>query len=336
MTEHDDDEPTGPFYDHLDRAWDLVSEGDLPGAMEAAEQSLELDAESPEVHNLLGYIHALEGNAEQALAHYREAITRDEGFVEAMLNAAEVLIHPLRDLNGAVAMIDEALDHCESLEERTDALLLKIDALLGAGEHETAAAIVRQLPEGPFEGSRMDFLVARAHFEVGEHEAAAPLFRAAALREPQNPEVFYYQGLLCEAQSDYHGAMAAWLHARELDLAAPRPPWATSAAMFERRVQSALRKLPPELSDVLEGALVYIGDVPGAEVVADGVDPRAPVLLEGPFLEGESLHVSRAFVYQRNLERLAVGGHELEEHIAGALENEILATLEHVQAHGLP
>ena len=46
--------PMDQFAAHLDRGWDLVSRGDLAGALVSAEKSLELDAASPEAHNLLG------------------------------------------------------------------------------------------------------------------------------------------------------------------------------------------------------------------------------------------------------------------------------------------
>src|SRR5688500_20088347 len=102
--------PMDQFAAHLDRGWDLVVRGDLAGALLSAQKSLELDAESPEAHNLIGYIHAAEGNAEEALEHYKQAIELDETFVEAMLNAAEVMIHPIRDFDGAIGMVDDALE----------------------------------------------------------------------------------------------------------------------------------------------------------------------------------------------------------------------------------
>ncbi len=73
---------------HLDRGWELVTQGDLNGAMASAEQTLELDGDSPDAHNLIGYIHAANGNLDLALDHYRQAIELDEHYLEAMLNAA--------------------------------------------------------------------------------------------------------------------------------------------------------------------------------------------------------------------------------------------------------
>ena len=124
------------FTAHLDRGWDLVNRGDFAGALISAQKSLEIDAESPEAHNLIGYIHQAEGRAEDALDHYKQAIAIDDTYVEAMLNAAEVMIHTLRDVDNGLAMLDEALDLAEGDDEVADALLLKFDALMQQDDRE--------------------------------------------------------------------------------------------------------------------------------------------------------------------------------------------------------
>ena len=47
------------FSAHLDRGWDLVQRGDPMGAEQSARRALELDNQSPEAYNLLGYVAAL-------------------------------------------------------------------------------------------------------------------------------------------------------------------------------------------------------------------------------------------------------------------------------------
>ncbi|MFW6050113.1 MAG: tetratricopeptide repeat protein [Myxococcota bacterium] len=316
------------FSAHLDRGWDLVSRGDLAGAMLSARKSLELDAESPEAHNLLGFIHAAEGQAEEALDHYRQAIDIDETFVEAMLNAAEVLIHPMRDFDGAMEMIEDALDYCETPDEIADATLLKLDALLHKGERERAADLLDTLPDGPFENPHLDFLIGRARYELGDVEGAEPRIRQAVEREPQNADARYYLGLILEARNDVRGATVAFLQARELDLKTSPPPWSLPLDQFERKVQSAIRRLPEHMASRLEGALVVVVDAPGAEVVAEGVDPRVAVLIED--LQGEEggHQVGRVFVYQRNVERATPGILELEDELVRVLDHELRAAFE--------
>ncbi len=311
------------FAAHLDRGWDLVSRGDLAGALRSAEKSLELDAESPEAHNLMGYIRGAEGNVEDALQHYRHAIEIDETFVEAMLNAAEVLIHPVQDYDGAIDMVEEALDYCQTPDEIADALLLKVDALMHMGGSEKAAPAVGGLPEGPFENPHVEFLVGRAKFEVGDLDGAQSRIVSSLLRDGANSEAHYYMGLIWEARGDASRALEEFLRSRSLDLQVSGPPWSIPPDQFEKRVREAIARLPEDKSKMLEGALVAVGDVPGVEVIVDGVDPRSPILLEDVRVEEGQTRVSRMFVYQRNLERMAGSFFELEEEIFRSLDREL-------------
>src|ERR1700733_11363191 len=99
---------------HLDRGWDLAQKGDASGASACAKRALEIDPQSPEVHNLMGYAAALDGEAEEALEHYRQAIALDETYFEAMLNPAEVMIAPLSDHAGAMVQIEEEVAYAEA------------------------------------------------------------------------------------------------------------------------------------------------------------------------------------------------------------------------------
>jgi Flp pilus assembly protein TadD len=315
--------PMDQLTAHLDRGWDLLARGDLAGALVSAQKGLEIDGESPEAHNLVGYILAAEGNADEALDHYRQAIDLDETFVEAMLNAAEVLMHPVGDFDGALGMIEDALDLMEDDEEVADAMLLKVDVLLHQGDREAAARVVRTLPDGPFESPNLEFLVGRAKFEVGDAEGALPHIDAALAKHPDSSDACYYRALVLEQKGDARGAVVSFLQARELDLRMGPSPWSIPVDQFEKKVQVAIAALPRDLSDVLEGALVVVVDVPGAEVVADGVDPRLGVLLDA-FSE-DPPRAGRVFIYQQNIERIASGMLGVEQEITAALEREIRA-----------
>jgi Flp pilus assembly protein TadD len=313
------------FAAHLDRGWDLVSRGDLAGALLSAEKTVELDAQSPEAHNLMGYVLAAEGRSEEAVDHYRQAIDLDDTFVEAMLNAAEVLIHPLHDHEGALALIEDALELSEGDDEVADAMLLKFDAFLHAGDRDGAKRVIAALPDGPFENPNLDFLIGRARFETGDAEGAEPRIRAAIEREAEHAEARYYLGLVLEAKGDLRGATVAFLQTRDLDLAQGDAPWALPVEQFERRVQQALAALDEALRNVVDGALVVVSDLPGVEVLADGVDPRLGVLLDGLSTEKQAPRAERVFVYQRNIERAAGGVSELDEELQHSLEAEIFA-----------
>ncbi len=327
------------FTAHLDRGWDLVSRGDFVGALLSAQKSLELDSESPEAHNLVGYIHQIEGRSEDALDHYRQAIAIDETYVEAMLNAAEVLIHGLKDYDGGLQMVDEALDFAEGDDELADGMLLKFDAMMQQGDRDAALAIAATLPEGPFEAPHLDFMIGRAKFEIGDLDAAERHLDAATKRDPSASDCFYYQGLVREARGDLRAATLSFLQAREADGAMPRPPWALASAQFERRVENAVHKLDPILAPTIQGALVVVCDLPGPEVVAEGVDPRVGVLIDDlqdaagqPVANPEAnpAKAGRVFIYQRNIERWALGTTDLDEEILQAIEHELTLTFPHL------
>lgn len=290
--------------------------------MLSAEKSLELDDASPEAHHLIGYIFHAEGRAEEALEHYRHALEIDESYVEAMLDAAELLLHPMGDLDAALEMVREAKDWLEedgTPDELAETMLLEVDIHLSRGDRLSAASVVRDLPPGPFENPRLATNVARALVDVGDPDAALALLEEAVKEVPPTSDAFYYLGLAREAKQDMTGTLLAFLQSRELDARSESPPWSLPLDQFERRVQAALATVPDDLAPVIEGALVVVTDLPGAEVVADGVDPRAPVLVDALSGPGEPEKVGRIFVYKRNVERIAPGVFELDAEIARSL-----------------
>jgi tetratricopeptide (TPR) repeat protein len=153
--------PMDQLSAHIDRAWDRMASGDIAGALRSAEKAAEMDADSPEVQNLLGYVLAADGRAEEAIERYRQAIELDESFVEAMLNATEVLLHPLRDWDAAIAMVEQALEWIEEDAEMADALLLQVDALLGKGARDEAERVLSRVPKGPFDNAGIELALGR-------------------------------------------------------------------------------------------------------------------------------------------------------------------------------
>ncbi len=314
------------FSAHLDRGWDLVQKGDTRGAEASARQAIELDPNSPEAYNLLGFVAALEGDADEAIEYYSQAIALDETYLEAMLNAAEVYIHPLAQDDDAISICEQALNLTVSDEEEIDTLLLMFDAMLGKGDVVSARTVVLRIPTGPYENPNHTFLVGRALFEIGEITRAAPLIEEAANKDPMQSEAWYYLGLIRDERGDPRGATEAFLRAREVDLREPPLPWSSPRDHFMLAVTKALQALAPMLRAFVDQAEVFLSEVPGIELVADGVDPRALLLLDAlatPELPGPPC--GRIFVYQRNVERVAGSLDRLEAILVEAFEREIQA-----------
>jgi len=323
------------FSAHLDRGWDLVQRGDSRGAEVSARRALEIDSQSPEAYNLLGYVAALQGEFEEAIEHYRQAIALDDTYLEAMLNAAEVYIHPLGEFDEAIRMCDLSLELAETDDEVVDALLLKFDALLGKNELDEARVLCSRFPKGPFENPNHSFLVGRALYEVGSIEEAAPLIEDAAKSNPRNIEAYYYLGLVRDDRGDTPGATEAFLRSRELDIELPAPAWALSRETFEANVRQVVEGLDETLRKHVRQNEIYVSDVPGVEVVVDGVDPRALLMLDGVGPIGpDGLAAARVFVYQRNVERVAGAIDLVETEIKVALEREIRQTFIEIETEG--
>ncbi len=322
---------------HLDRGWDLVQQGDLTGARSSALRALELEPDAPEVHNLLGYVAALDGDCEEAIEAYEQALLLDETYVEVMLSAAELYLHPLGEYDEVLRLCDQVLELSEFEDETLDALLLKFEALAGSKDTEAAEKVLSRLPPGPYAHPAQRFLVGRAHFELGKLDEAERLLGETIDEQPDHADAHYYFGLLQEERGDRRGAVASFLHSREIELALGAPPWTPAGETFTRFTQRAIEALAPELRRWLQDAEVYISDLPGAEVVVDGVDPRALVLLDPPPPPDEQSprdpssspiadNGVRAFLYAVNLVKAAGGLQALQSQIQQALESEIRAT----------
>lgn len=312
------------FEAHLDRGWDLITKGDFKGARAAARRALQANKRAPEAHHLLGYCAQHEGDADEALEHYRDAIALDDGYIDAYLDAAEVLIHPIGSFDEAIAMCDEVLEFAETDDVIVDALLLKFDALLASERRDDATRLLDALPKGPYANPQQSFLVARALFEARKASEARPLLEQAVKDDPDNADAFYYLALASEEGGDRKTATLAFLECRELDLRAPAAPFSLERETFQRTVEKALARVPESKLALIKDAMVLVSDVPGMEIVADGVDPRAGIVFDGMADPGAPPPLAaRVFVYQRNIER-SVGGIEmLEDEIAAQIEEEL-------------
>jgi len=304
-----------------------VQKGDTRGAAASARQALELDPQSAEANNLLGFVATLDGDAYEAVEFYCQAVALDDTYLEAMLSAAEVYIHPLAQYDDALSMCEQALVLAESDEEVTDTLLLMFDAMIGKSDLAAARSIVMRIPSGPYENPNHTFLICRAFFEIGEVSLATPLIEEATTSDPSHAEAWYYLALVRDERGDSQGATSAFIRARELDMLEPPLPWTSPREFFHQVVVTAMKSLAPELKEYVGQAEVFIGDTPGIELVADGVDPRALLVLDllGS-ADSPDPPCGRVFVYQRNVERVAGAPDRLEATIIEAFEREIEST----------
>jgi tetratricopeptide (TPR) repeat protein len=312
----------------LDRGWDLAQRGDAMGAVACARRALEMDPQSPEVHNLLGYSAALAGDTDEAVEHYRQALALDESYFEAMLNCAELLVHPLEEWDEAIVMCEQALDISETEEEVYDCTLIKVSALIGKKEPDLARRALGTISGGPFENPGHAFMVGRAHFDLGDHELARPLLEEAVRRDGGHADAHYHLGVIEEEAGHTRRAQEHFLRVRLLDAQLAPPPWAPGPEVLGPMVHRVVSTLDALLARHVREAEVFVVDLPGAELIADGVDPRSiAIVLDMPGSDPDGgldrPACARLFVYQRNLERAAGTLERMEDELRHAIEHEV-------------
>lgn len=312
---------------YLEQGWSLIQQGKIKDAETQANRAHTLNPKAPEVHNLLGFVAALSGRPEQAIQHYQIALVLNNKYFEAMLNAAEVLVHPLGLTNEALQMCEQALLHTKTEEEIADVLLIKIEALLHQQNEKAAREVLRMMPDGPFQNALHDFRIGRAYFELEDFQHAAEWIDRALKRDDRNVEAHYYRGLIYDAQDDGLNAIESFLRVRILDGEHSDLSWSTDPEDFEKSVIKAIGTLDIALRKFVNSAKIFITPLPGLEIVAEGVDPRTMIYLDAiatPELPGPPC--SRMFVYQRNVERSAREPAQIIDELVSALEHEITTT----------
>ncbi len=316
---------------HLDRGWDLAQRGDVHGAQASAKRAIELSPSSPECYNLLGFVAALDGDCDEALEAYQHAAMLDDTYVEAMLNAAELLVHPIGDFDEAYAMCAQVLDVTEFEDEILDAKLLQIEASLSKGDKDRARRVLRSLPTEVSEDPTHNYLTGRAHFEVGQQERAGAFLDAALAADPSQPAALYYRGLLFEHEGDRRSATLMFLHVREAMTALGPPAWAPNADTVLMFTEKAVKALTGPGAELLRDASLYIVDLPGSEMVVDGVDVQSPILIEVVPDSPEEPGGFRVFLYLYNILRIATGIDNVQSCIQTALETELQTVVEDLE-----
>jgi tetratricopeptide (TPR) repeat protein len=305
---------------HLDRGWDLAERGDGEGAFACGERAVELDPESPESYNLLGYAAAMVGRPEEAIEYYRQAIGLDETYFEAMLNLSELHIG-LGNWEAATEMLGQAQLLTDSDEEACDVILLRCQTLLARGRALEAGQELKKLPKVGITSAHHHFTIGQVHLDLANYPKALEHFQESAKLAPERGDVHYALALCYEHLGDSAECTKELLLARTADANVPEPPWALSSEAFSDLVRTQFAELPSPFRELIASATVYCLDIPGAEVVIDGVDPRAPLLLEGP-QEPETTAV-RLFLYKRNIERECLNPSELPKVFAELVEREL-------------
>jgi len=323
--------------DPVDRGWERLEAGDLPGARSALKKAQrDRKKDDPEVLCLAGAIAAADGEVDEALELLARAAKADPDYAHPLLQAGELELYSRGDPEAALALAERALAAAEGDEERADALLLKAEAELEVGcghdhddggdhrdhDHDRAARATMQEVAGL--ELRDPIVLTRAgqmYLALDDTRRGEACFLRAVDEDPGQADAHHGLGLIYEDRGDREAMVRAWRDTLRLDRVAPPPPWHMSPSEFEEIAERAMAELPDEVLARLENVPVLIDDLPSEDLVAEGYDPRLLGLFSGVPLPEKS-HVSdqrpvidAIHLYQKNLERQSADREELADQI---------------------
>jgi len=306
---------------HMDRSWDLLAKGKTSMALVSAVQALKISGNSPEIFNLIGYIHAIEGNFERAIENYREAIELDEWYLEPLLNSAELLAHPDADPAEAIAMCKKATELNLTPQEYADTILIEVEALLNTGQDKLAKERIGDLDEPETLAVTYQTIIARALLDAGAHNEARAFIERAILLDESLPDVWYILGLICKEEGKRIESVNAFIKTRHRDLGTPRLPWSLSREEVNHRIKYLIEKSEGQIKQALGNAQIIVEDYPSEEQISLEIDPRQVFFAEGIDIDCGSFR--KLWVFSLNLERV-VAPTDNDHEIRFLLASEIL------------
>ena len=308
------------FSAHMDRSLDLVTRGKVTLALAAAHQALEISPENPEVHNLIGYVHAMGGDFDNALENYKKAIDLDEWYLEPILNAAELLVHPDADPDEAIRLCRRAAEMDLSAQELADVTLVEVDALLGTGCEEIARERISQIGEIDSLPAAYQTILGRALLDLGEIDEAKKLVNRSLNLDPDISDTWYCAGLIAREEGRRIDAVTAFLATRERDLKLPRVPWAIAAEDLDKIVSDLIGDMKEGFRETLNGTRVVVADYPGKDQILQEIDPREVVYAQG--VDPDRKAFDTLWIFSQNLERV-ISPLNMEDGLRKLIENEI-------------
>jgi predicted Zn-dependent protease with MMP-like domain/Tfp pilus assembly protein PilF len=326
--------------DPVDRGWERLEAGDLPGARSALRKAERDRKNDPEVLCLAGAIAAADGEVDAALELLARAAKADPEYAHPLLQAGELELYSRGDPQAALGLAARALAAAAGEEERADALLLKAEAELeigcghdhdhdrdgddAPGDHDHDAAARATMAEIAALELRDPIVLTRAgqmYMALDDARQAESCFLRAVDEDPGQADAHHGLGLIYEDRGDREAMVRAWQDTLRLDRAAPPPPWHMTLSEFEEVAEEAMGELPDEVLTRLENVPVLIDDLPSDDLVAEGYDPRLLGLFSGvplpekSHVSGQRPTIDAVHLYQKNLERQSADREELADQI---------------------
>ena len=312
----------------LDRGFAALEAGEIEDAAACVERCQRIDRGNGEVILLAAAVADARGDAETALARYRELSALRPDDAMPRICAARIELRDLGDPEAALETLDGALEYIDEEEDLIEAVFVRAEALIETGELATAREVLAELATSVIDDGVLALDLAELAL-AAEDPAAAERWAQTAREIPElRADALHLIGRAREATGDRAGMIEAWQEVRTLDAATPDGPVTISEDELERIAADALAELPDDVRERLANVPVLIAGLPSAEQVAEGLDPRLLGLFQGtPMPEGGELAptVTNILLFKTNLERAAADLDQLAE--------EVRITVLHETAH---
>jgi predicted Zn-dependent protease with MMP-like domain len=316
--------------DELDRAWQLLEQGDPAGARALADEMAPAMDEEGQADLLLlrSACAREEGNSALALDLLKKTIAADPEWVTPELWTAELLMSEGRGAE-ALPHATRALELADEEDEYLEAVAVKAGIEIELGNLPAARQTLGELPPAdevqidPVWALELGYLL----LAVEDAAEARRRFQALADHDPELADAWYGVGLSAEAQDDENGKREAWTRVLKLDERNPLDQPLLTEAEMATVAEQALAELPERARKLIENVPILIADLPARDDVATGLDPRLVGLFSGtPHPDASHLggtpQLTQILLFRKNLERVAGDVGELREEIRTTLLHE--------------
>lgn len=213
-------------------------------------------------------------------------------------------------------------------------LLDEAASFLEAGELARARVCLAEAVQIDAEAAEVAVMQAELALADGRDDDAIGQLRRALQGSPTHADAHYLLGALLGERDDFDGMVSHWLEVLRLDAAADRKQaigLPEQLAMVEDQAQEVLAALPEPFASRMAEVPVMLEARPHEGIVAEGFDPRAVGMFEGPDdagshmlgMGGPALRPTRIVVFYANLLAGCGSREELEEQLEITLLHEI-------------
>ena len=312
----------------LDRGFDALERGEFEEAEAALTRCQRIDRKHPDVVALAAAIADAGGDVDAALARYGELVELRPDDPMPRICLARLQLHDVGDPDRALDILDEAFELIDEEADLIEAIVVRTEALLLTEDPEGARAALAELSTSVIEDPELALDLAELALAAEDARLALRWTEVAERDDSLRADALHVRGRIHESTNDRAAMIEAWQQVRTLDLDAPPARVAISEDELERIASAALHELPKVARDRLDNVPILIDDMPAAELVADGFDPRALGVFQGAAMpeEGGSVPaVTNIVLFKKNLERVSA---DLDQ-----LADEVRITVLHETAH---